>query len=168
MSFSTMRGWLAGGVLMVAVAGSAYAQEDPKLALEGRYAELSAAMLGKDAAKAGAIMAPDFEATDIRGETRNRAESLAQLDQMPPGMENMKPETKVLSVKLNGDSAAVDSQVTMQMKRPDETGAEMTLDIAMTSVDTWVQRGGVWLLQKSVQKEMSVSKDGEVVFRQAN
>lgn len=83
-------------------------------------------------------------------------------------MANMKPETKVLTVKVSGDTAAVDSQMNLQMKRPDENGEEMTLDIAVISADTWVNRGGVWLLQKSVQKEMTVSKDGEIVFRQAN
>lgn len=168
MSFSTMRHWLAGGVMVVAVASSAYAQEDPKVAFEARYAELSGAMLGKDSAKVGAILAPEFESTDIRGDTHTRADSLARMADMPPEMAQMKPVTKVLSVKQSGDVAAVESQMTLQMKRPDENGAEMTLDIAMTANDTWVQRGGVWLLQKSVQKEMSVSKDGEVVFKQAN
>jgi Domain of unknown function (DUF4440) len=168
MGFQAMRGFLAGGVMVVAAASAAYAQQDPKAMFETRYAELSAAMLGKDAAKAGAILAPDYESTDIRGETHTRADSLSRLADLPPEVANMKPATKVVSVKVNGDTAAVESQLTMQMKRPDENGAEMTLDIAVTAADTWVQRGGAWLLQKSVQKEMTVSKDGEVVFRQAN
>ena len=168
MSFSTMRHWLAGGAMVVAVAGAAYAQEDPKVAFEARDSELSAAMLGKDGAKVGAILAPDFQSTDIRGDTHTRADSLARMADMPPEMAQMKPVTKVLSVKQSGDTAAVESQMTMQMKRPDESGTEVTLDIAMSANDTWVQRGSVWLLQKSVQKEMSVSKDGEVMFKQAN
>lgn len=168
MSYSTMRQWLAGGAMIVAVAGSAQAQQDPNTVFEARYTELRTALLSKDTAKAGAIMAPDYESTDIRGDTHNRAEVLERMGQMPAEMANMKPETKVLTVKLSGESAAVDSQMTMQMKRPDENGEEMTLDITVVSSDTWVQRGGVWLLQKSVQKEMSVARNGEVVFRQAN
>lgn len=168
MSFSTMRHWLAGGAMVVATAGAAYAQEDPKAVFEARYAELSTAMLGKDAGKVGSILAPEFESTDIRGETHTRADSLEQMGKMPAGMENMKPVTKVLSVKQNGDTATVESQMTMQLKRPDENGEEVTLDIAVTANDVWIQRGGTWLLQKSIQKELSVSKDGEVVFRQAN
>lgn len=168
MSFSTMRHWLAGGVMIVAVAGSAQAQQDPKAVFEARYTELRDAMMSKDAAKATAIMAPDYESIDIRGDSHNRAQVIERIAQMPPEMANMKPTSKVLTVKLNGDSAAVDSEMTMQMKRPDESGTEMTLDITVVSADIWVQRGGVWLLQKSVQKEMTVAKDGEVVFKQAN
>lgn len=168
MSYSTMRHWLAGGAMIVAVAGAAHAQEDQKAAFEARYAEFTAAMMAKDGTKLGAMLAPDFESTDIRGETHNRAESIDNLAKMPPEMADIKPVTKVLSVKQTGDTAAVESQMTMQLKRPDPSGEEMTLDIAVTGADTWIQRGGVWLLQKSVQKEMTVSKDGEVVFKQAN
>ncbi len=168
MSYSTMRHWLAGGAMVVAVAGVAHAQEDPKLAFEARYTEMTGAMMSKDAAKLGAMLAPDFETTDIRGETHNRAQMIENLAKLPPEMAQMKPTSKVISVKQTGDTAAVESQMTMQIKRPDESGNEITLDIAMTADDTWVQRGGAWLLQKSVQKEMTVSKDGEVVFKQAN
>ena len=168
MSFSMMRQVLASGAMVVAVAGAAYAQEDPKAAFEARYTELTGAMMSKDKAKVGAMMAPEYEATDIQGNTHTRADSLDRLDKLPPEMAAMKPVTKVISVKQNGDTAAVESQMTMQMKRPGEDGTEMTLDIAVTGNDTWVQRGGAWMLQKSVQKEMTVSKDGEIVFRQAN
>lgn len=166
MSFSTMRHWLAGGAMIVAVAGAAQAQEDPSAALNARYAEFTAALLGKDSAKLGTILAPEYQATDIRGETRNRADLLARVGQMqvPP---EMKPQTKVLSVKLDGTTAAVESQTLLQIQRPDENGKDVKLDIAITAQDTWVQRDGVWLFQKSVQQEMAISKDGEVVFRQA-
>ena len=85
-----------------------------------------------------------------------------------PGGQDIKPQTKVLAVKLAGDGAMVESQMTVQIKRPDQSGQEMALDIAISANDTWVQRGGTWMLQKTVQKEMTVSRDGEVVFRQAN
>lgn len=168
MSFSMMRPMLAGGLVAIAMAGSVQAQEDPKAAFEVRYTEMRNAMLTKDRAATEKMLAADYVSTDIRGDTHNRTEVLDRLAQLPPEMANMKPETKVLAVKVSGDTAAVESQMTMQMKRPDENGEEMTLDIAVVSADTWVNRGGAWLLQKSVQKEMTVSKDGEVVFRQAN
>ncbi len=168
MSFSMMRPLLAGGLVAIAVAGSVQAQEDPKAAFEVRYTEMRNAMMAKDRAATEKLLAPDYQSTDIRGDVHNRTEVLDKLAQLPPEMANAKPETKVLSVKVTGDTAAVDSQMTMQMKRPDESGAEMTLDIAVVSADIWVNRGGTWLLQKSVQKELTVSKDGEIVFRQAN
>lgn len=166
MRLSNMRGWIAAGTMIVAVASVAHAQ-DANAGFESRYAELTAAMLGKDSAKLSTILAPEFVSTDIRGETHNRAEALARMGQMPGG-QDIKPQTKVLSAKLTADSAAVESQMTVQIKRPDQNGQEMALDIAIKADDTWVQRGGTWLLQKTVQKEMIVSRDGEVVFRQAN
>lgn len=166
MKFSDLHGLVAGGAMIVAVAGAAHAQ-DANAGFESRYAELTAAMLSKDSAKLSTILAPEFESTDVRGETHNRAEALARMGQMPGG-QDVKPQTKVLSVKVAGDTAAVESQMTVQIKRPDQSGQEMALDIAIKANDTWVQRGGTWMLQKTVQKEMTVSRDGEVVFRQAN
>lgn len=168
MSFSMMRPLLAGGLVAVALVGSVQAQEDPKAAFEVRYTEMRNAMVTKDRAATEKLLAPDYQSTDIRGDVHARAEVLDKLADLPPELANAKPETKVLAVKVTGDTAAVDSQMTMQMKRPDENGEEMTLDIAVVSADTWVNRSGTWLLQKSVQKELTVSKDGEIVFRQAN
>lgn len=165
MRFSNIQTWLAAGAVMIAAATAAHAQ-DSTGAFEGRYAELSAAMLGKDGAKLTTILAPEFESTDLRGETVGRAEALQRMGQMSGGGD-LKPQTKILSLKLNGDTAAVESLLTVQIKRPDQNGTEMALDVALTADDTWVQRGGTWLLQKTVQKEMTVSRDGEVVFRQA-
>ncbi|NCU11069.1 MAG: nuclear transport factor 2 family protein [Sphingomonadaceae bacterium] len=167
MSFSTMRHWLAGGAMIVAVAGAAQAQEDPKAMFEGRYAELTTAMLGKDRTGVEKLLAAEYETTDIRGDTYTRAQALDRIGQMPGGAD-FKPQTSVLKVKLNGTSAAVDSQMVIKMQRPDESGEQMTIEVTILSADTWVQRGGVWLMQKSVQKEMSVARNGEVVFRQAN
>jgi Domain of unknown function (DUF4440) len=168
MSFSTMRTWLAGGAIVMAVASAAYAQDDPRAMFEARYTQLRTALFAKDGAAASAILAADYESTDIRGETRTRAQVLERLGDMPPGLENAKPESKVLKVSVSGDSAAIESQMTLSVKRPGDDGTEMQLGITVVSDDTWVQRGGAWLLQKSVQKDLSVSKDGEIVFHQAN
>lgn len=162
-----MQGALAGSAMIVAVAGAALAQDDAKAAFEARYTELRTAMVGRDTDKVGAVLAPDYQSTDMRGETHSRSEVLERLGQMPGGSD-AKPQTRVIGVKLNGESAAVDSEMSVQMKRPDEKGEEMTLDITVKADDTWVQRGGAWLLQKTVQKEMVVARNGEVVFRQAN
>lgn len=161
-----MQGVLAGSAMIVVVASAAQVQDDGKAAFEARYAELRTAMVTRDAAKVGAVLAPDYASTDVRGETHTRAEMLERLGQMPAAGD-AKPQTRVIAVKLNGESAAVDSEMTVQMKRPDEQGAEMALDITVKADDTWVQRGGAWLLQKTVQKEMIVARNGEVVFRQA-
>ncbi|MFM5954823.1 MAG: nuclear transport factor 2 family protein [Novosphingobium sp.] len=164
MGFSTMRPWLAGGILAVAMATAAYAQDD-QAAFEARYTQLRTAMLAKDRSAAESLLAADYQSTDIRGETHTRSEVLDRMAQIPEGVDP--PQNKVLKLTVAGDSAAVESQMTMHMKRPGEDGAEMKIDITVISDDTWVQRSGTWLLQKSVQKDMSVAKDGEVVFHQA-
>ena len=166
MSFSGMRGWLAGGAMIVALATTAQAQQDPKALFDARYGEINAAMIAKDAQKLGALLAPEYQSTDIRGETRTRAEVLERMGMIPAGVD-LRPETHAEAVTLDGDRATVTSKMTAQVERPDDKGGTMKLDIAVTAADTWVQRGGAWLLQNSVHQELAVSRDGEVVFRQA-
>ena len=79
----------------------------------------------------------------------------------------MKPKVSILSATITGTSATVSNQMDMHMSRAMEDGTTAQLDVTVISEDTWVQRGGVWLMVKSVQKDLSVSKDGEVVFHQA-
>ena len=42
----------------------------------------------------------------------------------------------------------------------------MKLDISVLTADTRVQSGGAWLLQSSDHRDVSVVKDGGVVFHQ--
>jgi len=165
MRISAMRHWLAGGVVAVAMAGAAVAQDDPKALFLGRYDALRSAMLARDAAAVGKIIAPDYEMTDIQGGTHNAAEVQERMTRMPADP-TRKPVTTVLSATVSGETAAVKQQMDMHMTRPMEDGTKAEMDVTVISDDTWVHRGDAWLLQKSVQNDLTVKKDGEVMFHQ--
>lgn len=165
MAFSRHVSLLAGAMATVAIVAPAFAQ-DAKAVFEPLYAQMNAATEARDMATLAKIMAPEFEMTDIRGDTHTMAEMHDMMAAMPKDPA-MKPKVSILSATITGTSATVSNQMDMHMSRAMEDGTTAQLDVTVISEDTWVQRGGVWLMVKSVQKDLSVSKDGEVVFHQA-
>jgi ketosteroid isomerase-like protein len=163
-----MNFWLGGAVAVaIASATAAAAQDDAKALFQARYDTFRSAMAAKDAAAAGAVLAPGYSMTDIRGETRDASGLQAMMAQMPPGLsENSK--TTVLEATVTGDSAAVKQELAAAMKRPGPDGNEMNLELSVVSNDTWVKIGDAWLLKTSVQKDLVVKRDGEVFFKQSN
>lgn len=190
MAFSSMRPWLAGAAISISLASAAYAQ-DAKAVFEARYADLSAAMQAKDTAAVAKLMTPDFVMTDIQGNEHNASEmnggfgrrgggaggpgngapaaSPAAPAAAPAAPEAPRPAPKitVLSAQIDGNTAKVEQQLEIHANRPDPDGTPRKLDITVLTDDVWVQSGGAWLLQSSDQKDVSVSKDGDVVFHQA-
>ena len=55
----------------------------------------------------------------------------------------------------------------MSGQREGNDGEAHTMEMTSLTTDTWVRQNGVWLLKTSVQKDMSVARDGDVVFHQA-
>ena len=165
MAFSRHFSLLAGAMATVAIVAPAFAQ-DAKEVLAPRYAELHAASDARDLAAMGKLMAPEYEMIDIRGDSHTMAEMADMMAKMPQDP-NMKPKYAILTAAITGTSATVKQQMDLTMSREMEDGTTAELDVTVISEDSWVQQGGVWLLNKTVQKDLSVSKDGEVVFHQA-
>ena len=185
MTFSTIRPWLAGAIIAVSIAGSASAQ-DAKALFEGRYAELSAATTARDTAALGKLMTPDFVMTDIQGTDHTAAEMQGMMGRRPgggggvggpsgpgagapPAADPSRPVPKItiVSAEIVGLTAKVAQQTEIHMTRPGPDGTPMKLDITVLTDDQWVQSGGIWLLKSSDQKDVSVARDGDVVFHQA-
>ena len=167
MSFTLRQASLiAGTFATVALVAPAQAQDEAKTMFHTRYAELRAGMEARDAAAIGKVMAPEYQVTDIRGETRNGSEMMQRMAQMAARAPDpsRKVETKVLSATIAGDSATVEQQLVASGKRTGDDGEEHTMDMVMTSTDTWAKRGDAWMLVKSVQTGMTVKRDGEVFF----
>ena len=165
MAFSSMRPWLAGAAIAVSIAGAAYAQ-DAKAVFEARYAELSAAQQAKDVAKLQTMTAPDFTMIDIQGNEHTGAEMREMMGKRPGGAEGMVPKITIVSAAISGTTAKVEQQVEIHTTRTGPDGNPAKMDITVQTADEWVQSGGVWLLKTSDQRDVSVSRDGEVVFHQ--
>lgn len=165
MAFSSMRPWLAGAALAVSLAGTAHAQ-DAKTVFEARYAELSAAQQAKDVAKLQTMMAPDFSMIDIQGNEHNAAEIKEMRDKRPGAADGIVPKITIVSARITGDTAQVEQQIEIHAERPGPDGQPAKMDITVQTADEWVKSGGAWLLKSSDQRDVSVAKDGEVVFHQ--
>ncbi len=151
----------------VALVAPAAAQDDAVAQFQGRYTALRTAMETRDAAAVARFFAPEYTMTDLRGETRSGTDVLARMQKMGARASDpaRKIETTVLSATIAGDSATVEQQLTGGGKRAGEDGVEHTMELVMKSTDTWVKRGDVWQIAKSVQTGMIVKRDGEVFFQ---
>jgi hypothetical protein len=156
-----------GALAAVAMASSAMAQEDPKAVFQGRYDTLRSAMAAQDQAAVGTILAPGYSMTDIQGEVRDAAGVATMMQRMPPGM-GRDAKTTVLEATVSGDTAAIKQQLAAKMARPGPDGAEMTMELEVVSNDTWVKTGDAWQLKASVQKDLTVKRNGDVFFKQSN
>ena len=167
MAFSNLRTMLAGAAIAVSVVGSAYAQ-DAKTTFDARYTEMHTAMQARDAAATNKLLAPEYVMVDIQGDEHPMAEVQEMMAKMPAAADPAQgPKTTVLSATITGTTALVKQQMEVHVVRKDEAGTEMVLDVTILNDDTWVQRGGTWLLARSEQKDLTVKKDGEVAFHQA-
>ncbi len=178
-------------VAAFALAAPALAQDDAKAGFQARYTELRTAMQAHDEAAIGAILTPDYAMTDVRGDTHTRADMLAGGGRMGGGRpggpgaaraDAAKPDAAkpadaarserkidqtVLSANVAGDVATVGQQLVMSGSREGDDGQPHTMEMTMLGTDTWVRQNGVWLLKASVQTDMTVKRDGDVVFHQA-
>ena len=167
MAFSNLRTMLAGAAIAVSIVGTAYAQ-DAKTTFDARYAEMHTAMQARDAAATNKLLAPEYVMVDIQGDEHPMAEVQEMMAKMPAAADPAQgPKTTVLSATITGTTALVKQQMEVHVVRKDEAGTEMVLDVTILNDDTWVQRGGTWLLARSEQKDLTVKKDGEVAFHQA-
>jgi len=165
MRISTMRHWLAGGAMMVVLAGPASAQEDPKSVFASRYDRLLTAIIAKDGAAIETILAPDFKITDIQGTVHDSLAARERLDRIS-GQASSKPTITILSAVITGDQAAVRQRMDMHVSRVMAEGPKAELDIDYLADDIWVHKGDVWQYQQRVEKGLTVKNNGKIFFRQ--
>ncbi len=159
-------GLLMGALAAASLIAPAQAQEDMKEPFQARYAELRSAMEARDAAALGKILAPEYEMVDVRGEVRTGAEMLERMATAKRPGPARKAETTVLKADIVGDKAVVEQQLAAGGTRIGDDGEEHTMEMLIISDDTWIKRADSWLLLRSVQKELTVKRDGEVFFQE--
>lgn len=158
--------WM-GGIVAIAVAGTAVAQVDPKAVFQARYDTFRAAMAAGDSAAVNGILAPGYQMTDIQGGVHDASGLAAMMQRMPAAM-SKNATTTVLEASVSGDSAAVKQELSAKGTREGPDGNAMNLEMSIVSNDTWIKTGDAWLLKASLQKNVTVKRDGEVFFTQSN
>lgn len=162
--------WLAAGLAAITLTSGALAQDDPKALFGARYAELRTAMQARDTAAIAKVITPDYTMTDIRGGSHDAAGLLALVGRMQAagGTGERKIEGEVVSATITGSTATVKEKSDTKATRTGPDGKPQTMELILVSDDTWALVDGVWRLKTSVQKDLTVMRDGEEFFHQAN
>ena len=167
---TAFRSWLAIASIALSAAGTlgfaGIAQAQNAAVFDALYTQLHIATAAKDSAALAQLMAPGYRMTDIQGDTHGFAQVQERLAKLPSDPAR-KPKITVLSVTVTGASALIKQRMELHMSRPGADGTPAELDITALSDDVWAPSGGTWQLLSSEQRDLSVSKDGEVVFHQA-
>lgn len=127
-----------------------------------RYDAMKAAMHAHDDAAMRAMLAPDFQSVDIRGQTETASQMIAEVDALPTDPQRTSVTT-IDSMADDGAAATVEQHYEMHTTRVGADGASHAIALFARSTDTWVRSHDDWLLQRSVTHEMSLSRDGQVV-----
>ncbi len=159
----------AAGLVLTSLSAMAPAQEDLKALFNARYSELTQAMQAKDAAAVARVVAPDYQMTDIRGDTHDAAGLVTLFERLGGGAAGgAQRKSEVLSAAITGTSAAVQNKVDTQSTRTGPDGQPHQMGLIVISDDSWVLIDGAWRLKSSVQKDLTVMRDGEEFLHQAN
>ena len=171
---------IAISTLALALPALAWAspEDDARGALEPRYAALRVAMETHDGSAIKALLAKNFQSTDIRGTTASADEMIEDLNRWqergrgrggmpgaggpPAAGPAQRPERKttLVSVTLKNDTALVKQKFDISGKRVGPDGAPHNFEMITLSDDTWKQVDGTWLLQSTLTSEMTILRDG--------
>jgi hypothetical protein len=124
---------------------------------------MKSAMEARDSDEVAAVLAPSFESVDVSGKTSSAAQMVEQVSTLPEDPRRVS-KTTILSAQRDGGTAVVGQryEMTSTKTQPDGT-TDQIVEIVAVSTDTWVDLGGVWLLQRTATDELIYKIDGKVV-----
>ncbi|WP_176399736.1 DUF4440 domain-containing protein [Novosphingobium sp. B 225] len=161
--------WFAAALALASLPALAPAQDDPKALFNARYAELTQAMQAKDVAAVAKVVTADYLMTDIRGDTHDAAGLVTLFERLSGGSAGgTQRKSEVLSTTFTGASAAVQNKVETHSTRVGPDGAPHQMALIVVSDDSWTLIDGTWRMKSSVQKDLTIMRDGEEFLHQAN
>lgn len=148
--------------LFLLVVSTAHA--DSRAELSAAYTKFNKAIKAKDAKACMAICTKDFTWKDKSG-TKNRAESEAMLKnqfKFPFTVTKIDQTIGSFSEKNGVATVRAKSVMTARFTNP-QTKKTSTIISTSESVDTWVKKGGAWLIKGVVEKKSSTTIDGKSI-----
>ncbi|HVT14246.1 MAG TPA: nuclear transport factor 2 family protein [Fimbriimonadaceae bacterium] len=133
---------------------------DTRKAIQDRYDAWSKAYMANDVGTLLSILTPDYTLTTSDGTLIKRSEYEAMLRlRKSANSDTKKYLTRILRIKVSGETAEVESRETMTGTVQDAaTGKTLALIHEHDYSDTWTHASGAWLLRKTVTlKERSHS-----------
>lgn len=167
----SLRKWKLGTSLLYFAMGAFFlnetspimAQENLKAVLQARYSAMKAAMSAHDGPAIGALLAPDFKSVEISGASKTKTQMIAEVNGLKSDPDKIS-ETTLVSVSPVANQVTVDQRYEMKTVRTGKDGVAHPVKLAVTSTDTWIKSGSVWLLEETVTKEMSFFMGDRLIF----
>ena len=132
--------------LALSVAAPAFADEAADKAMFAmRYDELHQATDARDQKTMEAIFAADFVSVDLKDAKSPRDKLIAAIMASPKDP-TRKGETKVLTAKIDGDTAIITQRFHLTSQQPDASGTKHDVEVTSEATDTWALRDGNWVL----------------------
>ncbi len=135
--------------------------------LSARYADMKAAMAGKDESAIRSLLAPGFVSVDVGGKSENIADMIKDVVALPPDP-SRQSHTTILSVNRAGDTAVVEQRYEMTKKAESVDGTERSVALTTLSKDKWINDKGVWRIARTVTEQLDYSVDGVTVLHRVN
>jgi Domain of unknown function (DUF4440) len=122
---------------------------------------MKAAMAAHDGAAMAAIFAPDFTSVDVSGQSKTASQVISEVNDLKPDP-NKSSETTLISISPAANVATVEQRYDMKTVRTAADGTQHNVELVTLSTDTWIRRGGVWLIERTVTNELSYFVDGRL------
>ena len=148
-------------------AAESSAQKAGRAAIAALYKRNDQAMIKKDMPTLNALLAPNYQMTMKNGQSFNRAQSVALMQQLVSGsagvkMSYSKVSTRILSLTWRGKEAVVMSEVTA-IGKGQGGGREFSLQQVSASRDIWTPTAQGWKIRQSVETKSNVLVNGQRV-----
>lgn len=160
----------AGRRIVAGLAFAAFAacasHADPaelRATLDQRYQAYQKAIADRDVTTLGAMLAPNYEAFNVDGQRTEAKHLLEQVGSFPRDP-NLRTSAAINSVTVVGDEATVDVTSELHSKVTPHGAKPVAIDFVTRSTDTWIGKGGTWLLERSVATRVDQWADGKRVL----
>lgn len=150
-------------VACVAVA-SADNPQAVKKQLQANYNAISQAVKNNKVDKLGSMLTDDYTAVQKNGQSLTKQQVMTEFKGLASQLRNTKWVRTVKSVALSGNQAVaiVDGNFSGQITDPRDNKTHSLSQVA-TSKDTWIKKGGKYLLQKSEVQKNTMTMDGKAM-----
>ena len=148
---------------LLVMSGSAALADTPaqaRKAIEGIYAKEQAALGRKDIDSVFSYQTPDYVAITKKGKRIPRDQA-NQMGRQITMMQTVKANIRIMNFALKGDTAVAraKNRVYLTTMNP-QTNQPISVTVEGVEEDTWVKRGGKWLLKQSREITRSQKVNG--------
>ncbi|MDE2419965.1 MAG: nuclear transport factor 2 family protein [Gammaproteobacteria bacterium] len=138
-----------------------------KQVFENLYANFKSAIKNKDETALQASLAPDFVSEDISGNTKSSQQMIAEISNLPNDP-NKISKTTILSVSIKGNTAKITQKYKMNTLKISSNGNLMPAQLIAISDDTWTKSHGIWLMKKTVTKQLDYSLGNQIIMHKVH